>query len=52
LTKVARILERMIDVRERGLMIAKEPKSNRPIAQDCNPHVVAESRRQRTVVGN
>ena len=48
---LARILERVVGVRERGLGIAKQPQSQRPIGQDCHPDVLAKSRRQRTMLG-
>ena len=51
LADLARILERVLGVRERGLGIAKQPQSQRPIGQDCHPDVLAKSRRQRTMLG-
>ena len=51
LTDLARILERVVSVCERGLGIAKQPQGQRPKGQDCHPDVLAKSRRQRTMLG-
>ena len=51
LADLARILERVVSVCERGLGIAKQPQGQRPIGQDCHPDVLAKSRRQRTMLG-
>ena len=51
LTDLARILERVVYVCERGVGIAKQPKGPRPIAQNCDPNILAKSRRQYTMLG-
>ena len=48
---LARIVERVVGVRERSLGIAKQPQSQRPKGQDCHSDVLAKTRRQRTMLG-
>ena len=48
---LARILERLVGIRERGLGIAKQPQSQRPISTRLPPEVLAKSRRQRAMFG-
>ena len=51
LANLARILECVLSVRERGIGIAKHPQSHRPIGQALPRDVLAKSRRQRTMLG-
>ena len=51
LTDLARILERVLGVCERGLGIAKHPQGQRPIGTRLPPQRLAKSRRQRTMLG-
>jgi hypothetical protein len=51
LADLARILERVVGIRERSVGIAKQPQSSRPITQGYNPDVCAKTRRQRTMLG-
>ena len=48
---LARNLERMLAVCERGLGIAEQPKSQRLPGQGCRADVLAKTRRQRTMLG-
>jgi hypothetical protein len=48
---LARIIERVLRVCERGLGITKHPQGKRPKGQDRHPDVLAKSRRQRTMLG-
>src|SRR5262249_26595886 len=50
-TDLARILERVLGVGERGLGVTKTKQSPRPMAQDCHPGILAKTQCQRTMLG-
>jgi len=50
-TDLARILDRVLDVTERGIGVTKTKQSVRPMAQDSHPGILAKTHCQRTMLG-